>query len=124
MKRRLIIFGCLLALLLGLIIVLFFIGKCPASFSTTLNTVKFQKYDPETDGFVPNEETAAKIAEAIWLPVFGEEGVIDYKPYQVELKDGKIWIVRGTRKIPALGTLPYIEIQKSDCKILRISHGE
>ena len=124
MKRRLIIFGCLLTILLGLMIVLFFIGKCPGSSSTTLNTMKFQKYDPEPDGFVPNEETAAKIAEAIWLPVFGEEGVIPYKPYQVELKDGRVWIVRGTRKIPALGTLPYIEIQKSDCKILRISHGE
>lgn len=81
-----------------------------------------KSFDPEIDGFVPNEITAIKIAEAIWLPVFGDE-IYDYKPYQAQLKDGKIWVVRGKLK-SGLGGVPYLEIQKSDCKILKISHGK
>lgn len=109
MKSKIFYFGCVLVVLLAL----FFF-----SFS-----LKYQKlYDPEYDGFVPNEITAIKIAEAIWLPVFGEE-INSYKPYEAQLKDGKVWIVRGKLK-SGLGGVPYIEIQKSDCKILKISHGK
>lgn len=109
MKNRLVLFSCFSAIMLGLMFWSF--------------TMKFQKlYDPELDGFVPNEATAIKIAEAIWLPVFGDE-ISNYKPYQAQLKDGKVWVVRG-KLISGLGGVPYIEIQKSDCKILKISHGK
>src|SRR5437868_14847527 len=39
--------------------------------STKINSSK-PSYIPK-DGFVPNQETAIKIAEAIWLPVYGDK---------------------------------------------------
>lgn len=78
--------------------------------------------DPLKDGYVPNKETALKIAEAIWLPVFGNI-IYNSRPFVVELKDGKIWVVQGTLH-EQKGGVPYIEIQKSDCKILKMYHGK
>lgn len=77
------------------------------------------------DGFVPNEETAIKIAEAVWLPVFGEE-IYRQKPYNVKLKNS-IWIVEGTLNSQpgeiVKGGVAYIEINRKDAKIKKVSHG-
>lgn len=77
------------------------------------------------DGYVPNEASAIKIAEIVWLNVYGEE-IYGEKPYSARLKDSKIWIVQGTRISGgyALGGVAYIEIQKSDGKILKVIHGK
>jgi len=75
------------------------------------------------DGFVPNENTAIKIAIAIWTPIYGD-GVLKNKPYKVILKKG-VWFVEGS--LPenfTLGGVPYIEIQKTDGKILKVMHGK
>lgn len=71
--------------------------------------------------FVPDADTAIKIAETVWLPLFGES-IYDKKPFRVQLKDDKIWVVSGTLKTDEVGGIPYIEIQKSDCKILNVYH--
>ena len=122
MKSKFIVFGLgfISTNLLGLLFALFTIGKRPAASSTTSNTMKYKEYDYEFDGFVPNEETAIRIAVAIWLTFHGE-GINDLKPYRVELKDNTIWVVKATFQQPTLGSAPYIEIQKSDSKILKIS---
>jgi hypothetical protein len=75
------------------------------------------------DGFVPNEETAIKIAEAIWFPIYGKSA-LRKKPYEVNLIDGKIWVVEGTLKsiLPTAGGTPYIEIDKYTGAILRVIH--
>ena len=78
-------------------------------------------YIPE-DGFVPNAETAIKIAEAIWLPIYGEQ-VLDKKPYKTILVDDT-WHVYGSLPENAKGGVPLIEIRKSDCKILKVTHGK
>jgi len=74
------------------------------------------------EDYVPDSTTAIKIAEAIWLPIYGE-GIYTKKPFLVKLKDGKVWIVEGTL-VERKGGVPYIEIQKKDCKILKVSHGK
>jgi hypothetical protein len=74
------------------------------------------------EGFVPNEATAVKIAEAIWFPIYGEE-IFAAKPFKAVLKDG-IWFVNGTLPDGWLGGVPEAEISKKDGKILRVSHGE
>ena len=122
MKSKIIIFGLgfISSVLLGLIFVLFAIDKRQVSSSTT---VKLQKlYDPEFDGFVPDEETAIKIAKAIWLPVFGDVINDDDYIYIAVLKNDSIWDVMGTFPRPTLGTGPHLEIRKRDCKILSINH--
>lgn len=74
--------------------------------------------------YVPNEEVAIKIAEAVWLPVYGDK-IYGSKPFVAKLKDSSVWVVRGT--LPSyyeFGGVPYIEIQKKDCKILKVTHGK
>jgi len=71
---------------------------------------------------VPNEETAIKIAEAVWLPIY-DEHIYSHKPFIA--KDKKTyWIVKGTLPKGYKGGVPYIEIRKSDCKILKVEHGK
>ncbi len=76
----------------------------------------------KSSNYVPTEEVAMKIAEAVWLPIYGEK-ILKYKPFKATLKDNKVWIVTGTLN-KGLGGTPYIEIQKSDCKILKVTHGK
>lgn len=75
------------------------------------------------NGIVPNKETAVKIAEAIWLPRYGK-AIYEYEPFDVEIVNDSIWIVQGTLKPDELGGVPYIEIRKSDCKIIDVYHTE
>lgn len=82
--------------------------------------------DPLPSDLVPNKETAIKIAEAVWLPIYGKK-IYNEKPFTAELTSVGIWIVKGTLQnanLGAKGGVAYIEIQKSDCKILKIYHGK
>jgi hypothetical protein len=73
-------------------------------------------------GFVQDPKTAIKVAEAIWLPIYGKL-IYKYKPFVANLKDDKVWIVEGTVK-EEKGGGPYMEIQKSDCKVLKVVFGK
>jgi len=77
-----------------------------------------QKEDEKID-YVPNAETAVKVAEVLWLPLYGES-IYEHKPFSAKLQNG-IWIVSGKQK-KQKGGYPYAEIQKSDCKVLKITH--
>lgn len=84
-------------------------------------------------GFVPNKETAVKIAKAIWYPIYGDEDQY-YSSYSVALIGDTAWLV--TRKFNSsvkeennvvtvcLGGEPYILIRKMDGKILKVIHTE
>ncbi|HMO81071.1 MAG TPA: YbbC/YhhH family protein [Pyrinomonadaceae bacterium] len=76
----------------------------------------------ECDNFVPDAETAIRVAEAIWLPIYGES-VYQKKPFKAELVNDHLWQVTGTLQTQK-GGVPYIEIQKCDCKVLRVSHSK
>ena len=77
-----------------------------------------------TKNYVPNDSTAKKIAEAILIPIYGKEQIEAEKPFKVKLVNDSIWVVEGTQKEISLGGVFYIEIQKSDCKILKVTHGK
>lgn len=79
------------------------------------------KINQATD-YVPNKETAIKVAEAIWLPIYGDR-IYNSKPFVAKLVNDKIWIVQGTLT-ETKGGVPYIEIQRKDCKILKVLHGK
>lgn len=80
--------------------------------------------DPVLNDLVPNKQTAIKIAEAIWLPIYGNK-IYNEKPFLAELNASGVWIVKGIlHGTRAKGGVAYIEIQKSDCKILKIYHGK
>jgi hypothetical protein len=74
------------------------------------------------EGYVPDAETAVKIAEAVWLPIYGER-VLEKRPFKARL-NGEIWTVEGSLPKGRLGGVPLAEIRKSDGAILRVSHGK
>ncbi|MDR2479716.1 MAG: hypothetical protein LBD48_10460 [Treponema sp.] len=76
------------------------------------------------EGFIPDEKTAMRVAEAVWLPIYGKEVLRD-KPYEVTLIDGKTWLVEGDTRpffLPRGGGGPYIEIDKYSGAILKVTH--
>ena len=75
------------------------------------------------EGFVPNEKTAIKIAEAVWFPIYGEEQIRKEKPFVASLKNG-VWTVHGSLPKGWLGGVAIAEISKTDGRILRVSHGK
>jgi hypothetical protein len=83
-----------------------------------------QKRNQQTwkvNGCVPDEATAKKIAEAVWLPIYGK-GVLDEKPYKAELTNDSICVIQGSLSRDMLGGVAYIEIRKKDCAVLNITH--
>jgi len=90
--------------------------------SFCLPSVTAERRNAKQNVYVPNGQTAIKIAEAIWLPIFGES-IYKEKPFKAILIKDRIWYVHGTLHT-AIGGTVNIEIQKSDCKILSVSHGK
>ncbi len=75
-------------------------------------------------GFVPNAETAMRIAEAVWIPIYGEKLIASEKPFKARLRDG-VWIVTGA-DLPQgwHGGVAEAHISKRDGRILRVIHGK
>jgi|RhiMetdeSRZDD1v2_1073273.scaffolds.fasta_scaffold62693_3 NTF2 fold immunity protein/Clp amino terminal domain, pathogenicity island component len=71
-----------------------------------------------TAGCVPNAETAIRIAEAVWSPIFGDEIVKNQRPFHAELVN-ETWTVRGTRPVPTERLL-IAQIEKNDGRILKL----
>ncbi len=70
--------------------------------------------------YVPNSSTAIKIAEIIWLPIYGNS-ILKEKPFVAKLiKNGTVWLVRTTLPDNMVGGECYIEIMKKDCKVLKV----
>jgi hypothetical protein len=83
-------------------------------------------YPPNTTykppkGYVPEAATAIRIAEAVWIPIYGEETLKDEKPFKAHLVNG-VWIVRGTLPEGMLGGTAYAEISKETGQILNVTH--
>jgi hypothetical protein len=78
-------------------------------------------YKPK-EGYVPDKETAIKIAVAIWTPIYGEKLVQSEKPYHAVLSNG-VWFVRGWT-LDLYGDAAVAEISKDDGRILRVSYGQ
>jgi hypothetical protein len=78
-------------------------------------------YIPD-DGYVPNAEIAYKIAEIVLLQIYGIERINNQKPFSINLFRG-VWVIEGNLNcIGCDGGVAYIEIQKSDGKILKVIH--
>ena len=77
-------------------------------------------YVPE-NGFVPNEQTAVSIAEAVLMPIYGAEAIKKERPFKASLQNG-VWTVVGTLPRGLLGGVATIEISKIDGHVLRVTH--
>jgi hypothetical protein len=76
-----------------------------------------------SQGIVPDEGTAVKIAEAVFSPIFGEDEVNKYLPYHAQLMDG-IWTVYGTLAPGSRGGTPQMTIQKKDGRVIEVWHSQ
>jgi hypothetical protein len=75
-------------------------------------------------GYVPDEETAIKIAVAVWTPIYCKKQIEKEKPYKAILKNG-VWYVSGSLpKDYITGGVAEAEITKSDGRIIKIIHGK
>lgn len=88
------------------------------------NSQKIVNYEDKPNlvfkDFVPDKETAIKIAEAVLLPIYGKK-IYKQRPFVARLKTSNVWAVEGTLHTTK-GGVAYIEIQKKDAKILKIYH--
>jgi hypothetical protein len=71
-------------------------------------------------GVVPDAETAKRIAEALWIPLFGAQTVASQKPFQAELRYN-IWIVNGSA--PSEDGL-YVFMLQPDGRVFSIGRGK
>lgn len=76
-----------------------------------------------SSGYVPNKETAIKIAVAVWIPIFGKEQIEKEKPYQARLEED-VWTVEGTfpKGEYELGGAAEARIDKMTGQILSVIH--
>jgi len=81
-------------------------------------------------GYVPNEVVAVKIAEAVLIPVYGEEHIVSERPFHATLKDD-VWTVEGTLTCPdgkggtttiCEGGTAEVKLSKRDARILSMIH--
>lgn len=75
------------------------------------------------EGFVPDKETAVRIAEAVWIPIYGERKINAEKPFKARLQND-VWIVEGSISKGIKGGVAIAEIAKTDGRIVRVSHGK
>jgi len=68
-------------------------------------------------GFVPDAETAERIAEAVCIPIFGQNEVEKQRPFQAELEQS-VWVVKGSPKEGSTGNTMVVRISKADGSIL------
>jgi hypothetical protein len=79
--------------------------------------------------YVPDAATAVKIAEAVWIPIYGERQVLSERPFHAVLQ-GKVWQVYGSLVEPpragemAVGGTVEATIDRRTGKVLRVSHGK
>ena len=93
------------------------------SISIMLASVSQRHSVVPSNGFVPDEKTAIKIAEAVWIPIYGERQIQSEKPFVASLKNG-VWTVEGSLPKGWVGGVAIAEISKRDGRILRVSHGK
>ena len=72
-------------------------------------------------GYVPDAATAVKIAEAVWIPIYGEETLNDEGPFTARLVNG-VWTVQGTLPEGLNGRTAYAWISKETDRILNVTH--
>ena len=77
-------------------------------------------YKPEK-GYVPDAQTAIKIAEAVLAPIYGEEHIQNERPFRATLKNG-IWVVTGTLPKNLLGGTAVASISKDTGCVLGVTH--
>lgn len=74
-------------------------------------------------GVIPDKETACRVAESYFYREYGDN-IYKERPYSVTLLKNGVWVVTTAYHELQNGGDGYIEINKSDGKILRLIFGK
>ena len=72
-------------------------------------------------GLVPDKETAIKIAESVWYPIFGSQ-IYNEQPFEAVLEGDSVWFVHGNLPPDKRGGCAEIRIRKKDSSIIYVAH--
>ena len=72
-------------------------------------------------GFVPDEKTALRIAEAVLEPIYGQKQLNGERPFKATIENG-LWTVQGTLPEGLTGGVATVQIWQSDAKIEAVMH--
>ena len=89
----------------------------------TILFTSFSKMNFNQNDVIPDEKTAIKVAEAIWLPRFGKI-IYKSKPFKATLEKDSIWHVKGTLPKKHFGGVPHAFISKKNGRIISFFHGK
>jgi hypothetical protein len=73
------------------------------------------------EGFVPDKETAIKIAEVVLFRLYTEPEIIWQRPYRVKLEND-VWFISGTMPHDMMGSVFKIAISKQTGAVLHLEH--
>ena len=79
-------------------------------------------YQPK-QGFVPDGAVAARVAEAVLVPIYGQGLIDSEKPLKASLRDA-VWTVRGTMPEGCNGGVASVQISQRDARILNVIHTQ
>jgi hypothetical protein len=74
------------------------------------------------NGFVPDADTAIKIAVAVWEPIYGQKKIAGEKPYRAKLLTNTVWRVEGSLPEGWSGGVATAFIAKDDARVLNVYH--
>lgn len=77
-------------------------------------------YLPE-NGCITDPQTAVSIAEAVWLPIYGDM-IYDELPFNVVLLKDSVWLIEGTLDKGSVGGTVSMKILKKNGEILDVTH--
>ena len=72
---------------------------------------------------MPDEQTAIRIAVAIWEPIYGKDAIARQMPYRAVRSNG-VWTVTGSLPQNVGGGVAVAEISQADARVLRVGHGK
>ena len=100
--------------------------KTPTKLATILlftSTALAQAPTPK-NGFISDEGTAIKVAEAILSPIYGEQQIISERPFHATITNG-VWLVEGSLpKGYDTGGVATIRIDKQTGAVISYIHGK
>lgn len=95
--------------------------KAGSSLDELLDGLSLEQLYQPPEGMVPDSATAVRIAEAVWLSVYGEE-IYTEQPFHAVLWQDSLWAVKGSLPKGMLGGVPYVVIRKWDGGVLGVIH--
>ena len=104
------------------------IALCITFFTSSCIQISFIKsYEKENvdssnnNGCLKDEYTAIKVAEILLVSKYGKQVKLN-RPFNINLVNDSIWSISGTKDKRMMGGVPFVQLRKSDCTVLKIGH--